>query len=169
VQVRIREAGVGLVGVAEAERGGQGGQGSGRDFRVVLIKEGKAKTGRYFTRQAVEDVARLAEGARAFADHVTPEEYAQRPVRSVRDVVGWYSDVMAEEVEDPHPPSAVSPRGRGETVGRKRLQVVGTLHITEANEWLACLVREALAAGQRDVIGLSIDSMAVIRVGEAPE
>lgn len=57
---------------------------------MVLIPEGLAKSGRYFTRRAVEDVARLAAGARAFADHPTPTEDRERPVRSIRDVVGWY-------------------------------------------------------------------------------
>ena len=63
---RIREAGEVCGGHAE--------EGDGGGLHVVLIREGLAKSGRYFTRRAVEDVARLAEGARAFADHPTPSE-----------------------------------------------------------------------------------------------
>jgi hypothetical protein len=57
--VRIREAGIGFSAA---------GEGSGRDFRVVLIREGLAKSGRYYTRQAVERVAAAApHAARAAA------------------------------------------------------------------------------------------------------
>src|SRR5688572_19617383 len=85
----IREAGW-LVGAPSEE--GVGAGDPGREFRVVLIKEGLAKSGRYFTRGFVEQVSAAAEGLRAFADHPTPTEDRERPVRSVRDVVGFYRD-----------------------------------------------------------------------------
>jgi hypothetical protein len=146
--IGIREAGVGLAGPV-----GDGG----RDFRVVLIREGLAKSGRFFTRRAVEDVARLAEGSRAFADHPTASEDRERPVRSIRDVVGWYSGVAVEEDDR-----------RGTTGEGAGAQAVGTLHVAEAHAWLASMAREALAAGQPGVIGLSIESLAVVRAGEPP-
>lgn len=135
--VAIREAGA----VAAAR------EGDGREFRVVLVREGLAKSGRYFTRRAVEDVARQANGARAFADHPTPSEDRERPVRSVRDVVGVYAGCAVEEADG-------------------KAQATGTLRLMEHAAWLASLARESVALGGEGLIGLSIDSLAVVRVGE---
>src|SRR5688572_12758164 len=65
--VEIGEAGRGLVASWVSGIGEGGGGGAGREFRVVLIREGLAKSGRYFTRGAVEQIAEAAEGLRAFA------------------------------------------------------------------------------------------------------
>lgn len=121
--------------------------GAGRDFRVALIREGLARSGRYFTRRAVEQVAAAADGLRAFANHPTADEDRSRPVRSVRDLVGFYTSLATTE-------------------GEGRLQAEATLHLFEGAEWLAGMAREALAAGRPEVIGLSIDSLAVVKAGE---
>src|SRR6266545_1220460 len=98
VEVRIREEAAGTVGACTSEI-----VGGERDFPVTVIREGLALSGRYYARQAVEDVARLVNGARAFANHPTPSEDRERPVRAIGDVVGVYRDVRVEEVEDPSP------------------------------------------------------------------
>ena len=40
-------------------------------WRVVIVREGPALSGRTYTRQAVTDVAQQVEGLRCFADHPT--------------------------------------------------------------------------------------------------
>lgn len=93
MQVRsIREAAIGLVGCGAGDQA----DGASRDFRVVLIREGLAKSGVFYTRRVVEEIAAAAEGLRAFADHPTPSEDRERPVRSVRDVVGFYKEASAK-------------------------------------------------------------------------
>ncbi len=139
--IAIREAGVGLT---EALAGAEGAPP--RDFRVVLVREGLAKSGRYYTRRAVEDVAAAASGLRAFANHPTPEEDRQRPVRSVRDLVGVYRDAGVQEAEG-------------------KAQAFATFHVFEHAAWLASLARESLDVGG-EVVGLSLDGLAVVKAGE---
>jgi hypothetical protein len=141
--MRVREAVRVVAGAWGPDAGGPDAGTGGRDFRVVLIKEGLAKSGRYFTRGFVEQVVAAAEGLRAFADHPTPTEDRERPVRSVRDVVGFYKDAAA-----------------GVEEGTGKAQAEATLHLFESAEWLAAMVREVLEDGTTgEVIGLSIDSL----------
>jgi hypothetical protein len=116
------------------------------EVRVVLLREGLAKSGRYFSRRAVEDVARLANGARAFVDHVTPTEERERPVRSVRDLLGYYRAPQLVVGED------------------RRARVEATLKLLPTGEWVRELAGAAGAAPQQ-VVGLSIDSIAVVKEG----
>jgi hypothetical protein len=122
----------------------------GSDFHVVLIREGLAKSGRYFTREAVRQIASAADGLRAFADHPTPTQDRERPVRSVADMVGYYDGAAVAEVEG-------------------RLQAEATLHLFDSAAWLAGMVREALQSGHPDIVGLSIDAVCVVRPGSPPE
>ena len=142
---RIREAG--------EVCGALSGEGEGGALHVVLIREGLAKSGRYFTRRAVEDVARLAEGARAFADHPTPSEDRERPARSIRDVVGFYRNAQTAEAEDDS--------------GASRLNAEATLRVFEHAGWLRSMAREVLTDGgiSGEVMGLSIDAVAVVKPG----
>ncbi|HEV2122556.1 MAG TPA: hypothetical protein VGW38_07260, partial [Chloroflexota bacterium] len=138
----IREAGEGLVLLDPAV-------GEGREFRVVLLREGLAKSRRYFTPEAVRQIAAAAEGLRAFADHPTPTEDRERPVRSITDMVGYYHDAGVSEVDG-------------------RVQAEATLHFFESAAWLAGLVREALRAGHAEIVGLSIDAVCVVNPGTPP-
>jgi len=146
--VEIRESALGLVELREADAS----ERSGRELRVVLIREGMAKSGRYYTRAFVEQVASAADGLRAFADHATPAEDRERPARGVRDVVGFYRDGAARVDE-----------------GSELLQAEATLHLFESAKWLAEAMREVLAVGPpREVMGLSIDAVCALRMGTPP-
>src|SRR5687768_3466987 len=145
----LREAAPGLIACVDTDTTPEA---TGRDFRVILIREGLAKSGRYFTRRVVEQIAAAAEGLRAFADHPTPSEDRERPARSVRDVVGFYKDATA--VVDP-------------ITGL--VQAEATLHLFESAAWLADVAREVLASGlPQEVIGLSIDAVCLLRNGRPP-
>lgn len=111
-----------------------------RDIAVTVLKEGLSRNGRYFTPQALQDVAAQLDGLKAFADHPTPASDSIGKPRSVRDVVGFYRE----------------PRLEGD-------RVRATLHIFGSADWLWSLVQEAVALGRPDVLGLSIDSLAAVR------
>ncbi|HEU0001976.1 MAG TPA: Mu-like prophage major head subunit gpT family protein [Ktedonobacteraceae bacterium] len=111
----------------------------GHDVRVTVIKGGKSVNGYYYNEQALQHIARMVDGARAYADHGRSE--ADQQTRSVRDMVGFYKD--AQHV----PPGAGSEHGR----------VDATLHVLEAAAWLWSIIQEAVALDKPDLIGLSID------------
>lgn len=111
----------------------------GHDVRVTIIKGGKSVNGYYYDEQALQQIARMVEGARAYADHGRSE--ADQQTRSVRDMVGFYKDAQH------FPPGAGSPHGR----------VDATLHVLEAAAWLWSIIQEAVALEKPDLIGLSID------------
>ncbi len=111
----------------------------GHDVRVTIIQGGKSVNGYYYDEQALQQIARMVEGARAYADHGRSE--ADQQTRSVRDMIGFYRDAQH------FPPSAGSPHGR----------VDATLHILEAAAWLWSIIQEAVALEKPDLIGLSID------------
>ena len=105
-----------------------GANTAARRVRVTLIREGLAATGRYYTAGALDDIYRQADGLKAFADHPSKVDDYSRPARSVRDIVGFYTD----------PERVPSPGGA----------VRATLHVLEAAGWLWSLIQEALRAGR---------------------
>src|SRR5581483_7810634 len=127
--------------------------GGSRRVRAILLREGLAKSGRYFTLAALHDVARAAEGLRCFADHPTPEQDRQRPARSVRDLVGYFRN-----------PRVVP----GEPAGAAPAQVEATLCVLESAGWLWDLVEASLAPDGPELIGLSIDALCRVRHGPIP-
>ena len=111
----------------------------GHDVRVTIIKGGKSVNGYYYDEQALQHIAHMIDGARAYADHGRSE--ADQQTRSVRDMIGFYKDAQH------FPPGAGSPHGR----------VDATLHVLEAAAWLWSIIQEAVALDRPDLIGLSID------------
>jgi hypothetical protein len=111
----------------------------GHDVRVTIIRGGKSANGYYYNEQALQHIAHMIDGARAYADHGRGE--ADQQTRSVRDMVGFYKDAQH------FPPDAGSPHGR----------VDATLHVLEAAGWLWSIIQEAVALERPDLIGLSID------------
>ncbi len=111
-----------------------------REVAVTVLRQGLSRNGRYFTPQALRDVAAQLDGLRAFADHPAPAAEGSEKPRSVRDVVGFYRE----------------PRLEGD-------RVRAVLHIFASADWLWSLVQEAVDLGRPDVLGLSIDSLASVR------
>src|SRR5947209_6503157 len=118
---------------------GQQLEGDGHEVRVTIIEGGTSKNGYSYNQEALQAIARLVEGAHAYADHARSQ--ADNVTRSVRDVVGFYHD--AQYVAPDAPPSG----------GR----VDATLHLFEAAEWLWSMIQEACSLGRPELIGLSID------------
>ncbi len=112
----------------------------GSEIRVTVLKGGKSINGYFYNQEALQEVSRLIEGARAYSDHGrTP---ADDQVRSIRDLVGFYHNA---QYIAPHYPD--NPTGR----------VDATLHILEAAGWLRSMVKEAITLGRPELVGLSVD------------
>ena len=133
------EAQQGVMHIAGHICEGQALDARGHDVRVTVIQGGKSINGYYYDEQALQHIARMIDGARAYADHGRSE--ADQQTRSVRDMVGFYKDAQH------FPPTAASPHGR----------VDATLHVLEAAAWLWSIIQEAVALDRPDLIGLSID------------
>src|SRR5947209_20140559 len=97
---------------------GQQLEGDGHEVRVTIIQGGKSKNGYSYNEAALQAIARLVEGAHAYADHARSS--ADNVTRSVRDVIGFYHDAQYL------PADTTNPTGR----------VDATLHIFEAADWL---------------------------------
>ncbi len=115
---------------------GQTLQKQGHEVRVTVIQGGQSKNGFAYDQAALQHLARLLEGAQAYADHDTSAS-----VRSVRDMVGFYTNAAYV------PPSHGSPAGR----------VDATLHILEAADWLWSIIYESVSIGRASLVGLSVD------------
>ncbi|HEY7416386.1 MAG TPA: hypothetical protein VH593_14430, partial [Ktedonobacteraceae bacterium] len=63
---------------------------AGHDIRVTVLRGGTSINGYSYDAQALQAVARLIEGAQAYADHCAPNQVT----RSVRDMIGFYKDVV---------------------------------------------------------------------------
>ncbi|MEO8955022.1 MAG: Mu-like prophage major head subunit gpT family protein, partial [Ktedonobacteraceae bacterium] len=108
----------------------------GHDVRVTVIQGGQSKNGFSYDTAALQRLALMLEGVQAYADHDT-----SAPVRSVRDMVGFYTNA-----------AYVAP-ANGSTIGR----VDATLHILEAASWLWSIIYESVSIGKPDLVGLSVD------------
>lgn len=106
-----------------------------REARVTVLRGGASANGFYYGPDALQAVARLIEGAQAYLDHSAAAS------RSVRDIAGFYRDAL------------YVPPAPGEQHGH----VEATLHILESADWLWTLIKEAVALGRPELIGLSID------------
>jgi hypothetical protein len=114
--------------------------GERREVRVTVLQGGASANGFFYGTQALQAVTRLVEGAQAYLDHNTTASS-----RSVRDIVGFYRDAIY-----------IAPGSTG-GAGNEQGRVEATLHILESAQWLWTLIKEAVALGRPELIGLSID------------
>ena len=61
--------------------------------KVTVIKPGISANGFYYSDRVLSGLVPLIEGAKAYIDHETKSEIKDRGSRSVKDLMGWYSDV----------------------------------------------------------------------------
>ncbi len=114
------------------------GRNAGREVRVTVLRGGASLNGFYYGEETLQAICNLIENAQAYVDHA---EMESSPVRSVRDIVGFYRDPQYV------PPDAETPLGR----------VDATLHLLPPADWLWSLICESCEMGLPDLIGLSID------------
>jgi hypothetical protein len=102
---------------------------------VTLIRPGVSKNGITYSQRVLANAVPLFEGAKAFVDH------APNPARSMRDLVGHYTDVRADASG-----------------------VHATLNLIPGEDWL--WHRICAAASAPDLFGLSIDALGNVEEAE---
>ena len=72
-----------------------------RIAKVIILKEGpgNAVDKNYYSIDALKSAVPQFEGAQCYADHPTSTEEIERPVRSVKDVIGYFSEVKVESIK----------------------------------------------------------------------
>lgn len=114
------------------------GSVSGSVWEVVLIRAGQSANRRRYSESVLKASVPLFEGVKAYADHPTTVELAQRSGnRSVRDVVGYYSDVHWNE---------------------STRSINAKLHIFESASWLRAMLSDIVGSSAPNLIGLSINA-----------
>jgi len=140
----------------------------GKVWEVVVIEEGESKNGRhdgnggfiprYYSREAIEAVAKHLEGAKAFTytakdrqEHLPLEAKREQPYGLVGNLVGWFSEprVITKVVE-----------------GTEKAVAVAKFHIDEGASWLRQKLLDAWKRGNHDYLGLSIDAVGVSEARE---
>lgn len=98
---RLREAGAETLGATYAPITAATTAAGARGYEVVLIREGLGNNddSRFYTKHAVQELVSsgVCEGMQAYADHPSLDEEEFLPERSVRDMVGSYSNVHLAE------------------------------------------------------------------------
>jgi hypothetical protein len=102
---------------------------------AVILTEGLSSNGRMYTKKALKSGVKVFTGALVFADHPAMSEEADRPERSVRDVVGRLGKAYVGTNKE----------------GKSALRA--PLKLSETADWLRTLISEGI------VDGLSIRAM----------
>jgi hypothetical protein len=70
-----------------------------REVEVIIMSEGlgNKKDMHYYSQDCIKKASPLFEGAKCFVDHPSETEEITRPERTVRDLVGYYTDVHPTE------------------------------------------------------------------------
>ncbi len=63
---------------------------------VVLIRAGMSKNRRFYGENVLQQAAPIFENSRAYANHPSKSESKDRPERSIRDLTGFYKNVVYE-------------------------------------------------------------------------
>ena len=125
----------------------------GNKFRMTVLRVGwnvrldGSPGDKYYTRESIATLVPLVEGTKAFADHPTEREERERPQRSVKELVGYWTDAKQE------------------LDGR----VTATLVLLESAAWLkpALVAAEQLNSKGIVFIGPSINGFGNARIGDA--
>jgi hypothetical protein len=131
----LRESGAALKGVPE--------ETGGRTFKgVTIIKSGlgnRRDKNFYPDSTLRESVSQgMFEGLKAYADHPTSVDEEIQPERTVRDLVGIYTNSDFKEAD-----------GGG--------RITADLRILKSSRWLSDMIEELVSIGQSDKIGISIN------------
>lgn len=107
-------------------------------YRVqILVPDVVGSNRRLYPKEVMNRAYTLYEGAKVYMDHPTRLEDAQRPERSVRDLVGYMENVQADMIAD--------------------------LVVVKHQEEICPLIEESISTG-RDLVGLSHNILALTRI-----
>lgn len=116
---------------------------TGKAWRVTLIRKGfNSSRTRFYTTESLQSLAAIGnvQGVKAFPDHPSARESQARPERSVKDIVGWYSDLKYEEESE---------------------SVTGSLNLLESSPYphIGSAMKEAHERGNPGLFQLSIRAL----------
>jgi cation transport regulator ChaB len=114
-----------------------------KSVELTIIKAGWSANDRYYSPDVLKEAADLFTNCKAFADHPRRSEDTDRPERSVRDIVGYYTKAWSED---------------GKV--KAHLKVMG-----EAVGWLWPLIVETVNTGV-DLVSTSINALGQVQEGE---
>jgi hypothetical protein len=119
----------------------------GYKWDVQIIEAGADRQGiANYPYQVLKNAAPLYEGARVFALTQGQHAHPENPYgKSVRDMVGWLSDVKANATG-----------------------LQGVFNILKTAKWLRDTIEDAWSRGKKDIIGLSHDVMAKAAPARSP-
>jgi hypothetical protein len=123
--------------------------GKGRVYLVTIIEEGlgNSKDRNYYSGEALRTGTELFNGTKAYCDHPDAISEKTLPERSMRDVVGWYSDCFTDKNPD---------------TGKIRLR--GKLHFFPDAKWLTDKIDIVLTdPTAKNLFGLSINAVGKTR------
>lgn len=151
---RIRESFMGTL-IEEGEDENQKAKGTGegakkgRVYLVTIIEEGlgNSKDKNYYSGEALKGGIKTFDGAKAYADHPDAITEKTLPERSMKDLVGWYSDCFTDQ----------NPK-----TGKIRLR--GKLHFFPSAKWLTDMVDAILTdPTAKGLFGISINAVGKTR------
>ena len=123
---------------------------AGRSVPVIIIQEGlgNLKDRHFYTKTALEKSYARFNGAQCYADHPGKTEEADRPERTIRDLIGYYVNPEITNLD-------------GKTAIKATLKIFDG----DAYGWAWDLVKEALAFAKlfpdKDLVGISINANGV--------
>jgi hypothetical protein len=115
-----------------------------KTVELTIIKPGWSANNRYYDKNILKESVALFENCKAYADHPGRNADADRPERSIRDIVGYYPKVWLAET------GAI----------KAQLKVLG-----EATGWLWPLIEETVRTGV-DLVSTSINALGKVTEGE---
>jgi len=94
---RIREQGGGLADIPDLLDEDEFSFKEGKIWEVVIIRAGLSKNNNNYPADVLRLAVPMFEGVKAFADHATEAELRERPERTVRDLIGWFTRPRFDE------------------------------------------------------------------------
>ena len=123
---------------------GKNGQ-KNRVYLVTIIEEGlgNSKDKNYYSADALQSGTQVFDGAKAYADHPDAITEKTLPERSMKDLVGWYSDCFTD---------------KNPQTGKVRLR--GKLHFFPSAKWLTDMIDTILTdKSAKNLFGISINAV----------
>jgi hypothetical protein len=126
--------------------------GKGRVYLVTIIEEGigNSRDRNFYSAEALQSGVKVFNGAKAYADHPDAITEKTLPERSMKDLVGWYSDCFVDK----------NPK-----TGKTRLN--GKLHFFPSAKWLTSMIDTILTDPTAvNLFGISINAVGKTRQGQ---
>jgi hypothetical protein len=123
-----------------------------RKYLVTIIEEGlgNSKDKNFYSAEALQSGVQAFNGAKAYADHPDAITEKTLPERSMKDLVGWYSDCFVD---------------KNPQTNKTRLR--GKLHFFPSAKWLTDMIDTILTdPTAKNLFGISINAVGKTRQGQ---